>query len=113
MKIFAYAMREFDEKKFFDQLSKELGFEYSYTTGYPNMDNVSLVKGCDAVCLTPCDLSCEVIDQMKEMGVKCIATRSIGYDHINLEYIKNNIHLYEFQKNNFTCFCGGFLHHNV
>ena len=42
MKIFVYAMREFDEKKFFDQLSEEFGFEYSYTTGYPSMDNVAL-----------------------------------------------------------------------
>ena len=89
MKIFVYAMREFDEKKFFDQLSEEFGFEYSYTTGYPNMDNVTLVNGCDAVCLTPCDLSHEVIDQMKERGIKCIATRSIGYDHIDLDYVKS------------------------
>lgn len=89
MKIFVYAMREFDEKKFFDQLSEEFGFEYSYTTGYPSMDNVALAKGCDAVCLTPCDLSHEVIDQMKEMGIKCLATRSIGYDHIDLDYVKS------------------------
>ena len=89
MKIFVYAMREFDEKKFFDQLSEEFGFEYSYTTGYPSMVNIALAKGCDAVCLTPCDLSHEVIDQMKEMGIKCLATRSIGYDHIDLDYVKS------------------------
>ena len=89
MKIFVYAMREFDEKKFFDQLSEEFEFEYSYTTDYPNMDNVALVQGCDAVCLTPCDLSHEVIDELKKMGIKCIATRSIGYDHIDLEYVKS------------------------
>ena len=53
------------------------------------MDNVALAKGCDAVCLTPCDLSHEVIDQMKEIGIKCIATRSIGYDHIDLDYVKS------------------------
>jgi D-lactate dehydrogenase len=53
------------------------------------MDNVALAKGCDAVCLTPCDLSHEVIDQMKEMGIKCLATRSIGYDHIDLDYVKS------------------------
>lgn len=89
MKIFIYAMREFDEKKFFDQLSQEFGFEYSYTTGYPSAENAVLAKGCDAVCLTPCDLSHEIIKKFKEIGIKCVATRSIGYDHIDIEYVKN------------------------
>lgn len=89
MKIFIYAMREFDEKKFFDQLSEEFGFEYSYTTTYPSPENVSLTEGFDAVILTPCDLTHAVIDKMKENGVKCIATRSIGYDHIDLNYVKD------------------------
>ena len=36
MKIFAYALREFDEKDFFDKLVGEFDAEYGYSTEYPN-----------------------------------------------------------------------------
>lgn len=88
MKIFVYAMREFDEKKFFDQLTNQFQYEYNYTTEYPNTENASYAAGFDAVCLTPCELTHEVLDKFHSYGVKCIATRSIGYDHIDLEYVK-------------------------
>jgi len=63
MKIFAYAMREFDEKKFWDQLSREFQTEYGYTTEYPSLENASLAEGYDAVCVTPCDLNLRIIDK--------------------------------------------------
>lgn len=88
MKIFAYAMREFDEKKFWDKLSAEFQIEYGYTTEYPSLENASLAEGYDAVCVTPCDLNHRIIDKFHEMGIKCIATRSIGYDHMDLDYLK-------------------------
>jgi len=89
MKIFAYAMREFDEKKFWDQLSREFQTEYGYTTEYPSLENASLAEGYDAVCVTPCDLNLRIIDKFHEMGIKCVATRSIGYDHMDLTYLKS------------------------
>ena len=49
MKIFAYCLREFDEKAFFDKLTTEFDAEYAYTTEYPNPDNVHLAAGYDAV----------------------------------------------------------------
>lgn len=88
MKIFVYAMREFDEKKFFDQLAAEFGVSYSYTTDYPSQENAFLAEGCDALIVTPCDLNNQLIDKFHEMGIKCIATRSIGYDHIDVSHIK-------------------------
>lgn len=88
MKIFAYALREFDEKQFWDKLSAEFGAEYNYTSDYPSLENTALAAGCDAVCITPCDFNHQIIDRFHEMGIKCIATRSIGYDHMDLEYLK-------------------------
>ncbi len=84
MKLFAYALREFDEKEFFDKFSAELGCEYGYTTAYPNPQNVELARGYDAISATPCDLSMDMLDRLHEVGVKYIATRSIGVDHIDL-----------------------------
>ena len=88
MKIFAYCLREFDEKLFFDQLSEKFHAEYNYTIEYPNKQNVILAKGYDAISVTPCDLSEEILELFYEVGVKYIATRSIGYDHIDLTYAK-------------------------
>ncbi len=84
MKIFAYALREFDEKEFFDQFSKEFNCEYGYTTEYPSPDNVALAKGYDAISATPCDLGSDMLNLFYDVGVRYIATRSIGFDHIDL-----------------------------
>lgn len=88
MKLFAYAMREFDEKDFFDKYSKEFGSEYGYSTAYPSPDNVELARGYDAISATPCDLGADMLDRFYAVGVRYIATRSIGVDHIDLEHAK-------------------------
>lgn len=88
MKIFAYALREFDEKDFFDQYSKEFHCEYGYTTEYPSPENVELAKGYDAISATPCDLGADMLDLFYQAGVRYIATRSIGFDHIDLNRAK-------------------------
>lgn len=88
MKIFAYAMREFDEKDFFEKYSKELGCEYGYTTDYPNPENVELARGYDAISATPCNLDADMLDRFYAVGVRYIATRSIGIDHIDLKHAK-------------------------
>jgi len=88
MKIFAYALREFDEKEFFEQFSKEFACEYGYTTEYPSPDNVELARGYDAISATPCDLGADMLNRFHEVGVRYIATRSIGFDHIDLKRAK-------------------------
>ncbi len=88
MKIFAYALREFDEKEFFDQFSKEFHCEYGYTTEYPSPENVELARGYDAISATPCDLGADMLNLFYQAGVRYIATRSIGFDHIDLTRAK-------------------------
>lgn len=88
MKIFAYALREFDEKEFFDKFSKEFNCEYGYTTEYPSPENVELARGYDAISATPCDLGADMLNRFYEVGVRYIATRSIGFDHIDLKRAK-------------------------
>ncbi len=88
MKMFVYCLREFDEKEFFDKFSKEFGCEYAYSTDYPNEENMELARGYDAVSVTPCDMSAAVLDRFYALGVRYIATRSIGFDHIDLTHAK-------------------------
>ncbi len=85
MKLFVYCMREFDEKPYFDQWCQQLGVEYGYTTEYPNMDNLYLAKGYDAITVLVVTMDAEMLRQLHEMGIKYISTRTIGYDHIDME----------------------------
>ena len=88
MKIFAYCLREFDEKAFWDKLTTEFDAEYGYTTAYPSPDNVHLAAGYDAISATPCNLDADMLERFYAVGVRYIATRSIGFDHIDLEKAK-------------------------
>ena len=38
MKIFAYALRPYDELGYLEALSHELGFEFAWTADYPTLD---------------------------------------------------------------------------
>lgn len=88
MKIFAYCLREFDEKTFWDKLTTEFDAEYGYTTAYPSPENVHLAAGYDAISATPCNLDADMLERFYAVGVRYIATRSIGFDHIDLEKAK-------------------------
>lgn len=88
MKLFVYTMREFDEKPYFDQWCQKLGVEYSYSTDYPEMDNLELAKGYDAISFTPVSMGEDKIRRLHELGVKCLACRSIGYNHVDMDTVR-------------------------
>lgn len=44
MRIFAYALRPYDEPPCLEALSRELGFEYGWTADYPTQENAVLVN---------------------------------------------------------------------
>ena len=88
MKIFAYSLRPYDELGYLDALSRELGFEYGWTADYPTLDNAGLAAGADAVSIITNPMTPELLDRYHELGVRGIATRSIGYDHIDLAHAR-------------------------
>ncbi|MBC5689874.1 lactate dehydrogenase [Mediterraneibacter sp. NSJ-55] len=85
MKIFIYAMREFDELDVAEKLKKEYGIDFEWSAQYPTLENAHLAQGCDAVSTTPCEMGAEILERFHSLGVKYITTRSIGYDHIDLK----------------------------
>lgn len=89
MKFFIYCFRDFDEKEYFDEFAKKYNVEYDYSPEYPTYENAILSKGYDAVSFTPCHIDKVMIDRFKSLGVRYFSTRSIGFDHINLEYAKS------------------------
>lgn len=86
MKIFFYALREYDEQKYVEKFAKEYSFEYAYTSDYPSMENIGLCKGYDAISIITNPMYPEILDVLHENGVKYISTRSIGYEHIDVKY---------------------------
>ena len=86
MKIFFYALREYDEKKYVEECAAQYGFDYDYTSEYPCLENLDLVKGCEGVAIITNPINAEMLDKMKELGVKYLTTRSIGYEHIDVAY---------------------------
>lgn len=88
MKICFYALREFDELNYCEQYKRQYGIDFKYTSKYPSPENISFAEGCDAVSMTPCDMSEQIITAFHKIGVKYITCRSIGYDHVSLSAVK-------------------------
>ena len=84
MKVCFYALRD-DELDFCPEMQAKYGIDFVYTPEYPNDSNISLAAGCDGMSCTPCDMSGKVLRAFRDVGVKYILTRSIGYDHIDLK----------------------------
>jgi D-lactate dehydrogenase len=82
-------MRDFDELPEFERFCKKYGVEWAYTNETPSMENLIFAKGYDVVDIITTVIDKKMIDKWKEYGVKCIATRTIGYDHIDIEYAKS------------------------
>lgn len=86
MKIFFYALRQYDELKYVEKFAEQYDFEYAYTSDYPSLENVKLAKGFDAVSIITNPMYPEILDAFHAAGVKYISTRSIGYEHIDVKY---------------------------
>lgn len=89
MKLYVYSMRDFDELPDFKRFCNKYDVEWAYTNETPCMDNLELAKGYDVVNIITTVIDRQMIDKWRELGVKCIATRTIGYDHIDYDYAKS------------------------
>lgn len=88
MKIAAYSYRDFDEAMFFEKFSKQYGVEIIPIRGKQTVENAALAKGCDGVSIVTQEATRDIIKIWAENGVKHLSTRTIGFDHIDLEAAK-------------------------
>ena len=86
MKLFAFSLREYDEKQYMDAICEKLGIEYRYTPDYPSDENLHLCEECDCVSIITSITDKPLLDKLYALGVRYIATRSIGYEHIDVAY---------------------------
>ncbi len=88
MKICAYEVRE-DEKKDFARMAEKLQVEIELHDEIPGPDTAALAEGCEGVTMLGMGkIDKELLDMWKSMGVQCISTRTIGYNHIDTDYAK-------------------------
>ncbi|HKM21676.1 MAG TPA: D-isomer specific 2-hydroxyacid dehydrogenase family protein [Lachnospiraceae bacterium] len=85
MKVMVYNYRDFDEAMWFTKYSEELGIELKICREAPNMENASLAAGCDCLSIITSKIPAELVEEFHKQGIRYISTRTIGYDHINLD----------------------------
>ena len=88
MKVTVYNCREFDEKELFLRYEKEFGVELVLCSDAPSRENVSLAQGSECVDIITSKITRELMKAFSEVGVRYMTTRTIGYDHIDLEAAK-------------------------
>ncbi len=83
MKIAFFDAKSYD-KPSFNKYAKEAGLNIKYYETKLTEDTAALARGCDGVCVFVNDnVSGDVIDRLKEVGVKLIALRCAGYNNID------------------------------
>lgn len=86
MKILAFEVRD-DEKESFEIFSKEFDCEIKCIQEALSFENIDLVKGYDGITvLAGRRITAEVQDALMKRGISYCATRTIGYDHFDVEY---------------------------
>ena len=88
MKICVYNLRD-DEKKYFCFWEKKLSVELVVSEEEPSDDNLAIASGCEGVSvLGQTNIGPDLLDHWKSLGVKYLSTRTIGYDHINIDHAR-------------------------
>ena len=83
MRVFVYNLREFDERRFFDEISPELGIEYGFSYDAPSVENAHLAEGYDAISIITCPVDEPRLAALKKAGIKLIMSRTVGTDHVD------------------------------
>ncbi len=78
-----------DELAMYQKAETELGFTFEFATAPLNESTVNEVESCDAlILLTNCKVNTAVAEKLAANGVKYLATRSAGSDHIDYSAVK-------------------------
>jgi D-lactate dehydrogenase len=85
MKIAVFSTKPYD-RAFLEEINREFKHELHFLEPRLTEDTVSLADGFAGVCVFVNDqVDREVIDRLARGGTRLVATRSAGYNHIDLE----------------------------
>lgn len=93
MKIVFFSVRN-DEVDFVYKCAQKYSVDIEICPYAFNMRNIKYCKGADAISIVTTPVNEEMIQLLHKYGIHYISTRTIGYDHIDLETCqKYNIHV--------------------
>jgi D-lactate dehydrogenase len=85
MKVAFFDTHDF-EKSYFLKNNQNYDHSITYLNSKLNEETVGLAKGHDCVCSFVYDhLNAKVLTQLKDFGIRLIALRSAGFNHVDLE----------------------------
>ena len=85
MKIAVYEARA-DERRDLEAVARELGLELAVTEKILDRESLCLAEGCGGITtLGQSRLDRDMLERVREAGITLLSTRSIGYNHIDLE----------------------------
>ena len=87
MKILVYSYRE-DETKYFKKFSEQHQVEVTLCKDAPTLENADLANGYECISIITTKINAELLEKFHKFGVKFISTRTIGYDHIDINAAK-------------------------
>lgn len=89
MKITAFEVRE-DERPFFEKLARELRLDLALYPDALRTETLDRLTGSAGITiLGRSRLDAGMLDCLKERGGACISTRTIGFNHIDVEYARS------------------------
>ena len=90
MKITAYEVRP-DEKDYLLAVAQQEHIEITLVQGPMTQDNIDLAEGADGITiLGDTKMDAALIEETAKRRIRVVATRTIGYDHIDLNAAKSN-----------------------
>ena len=85
MKILAFDVRD-DEKQIFNTIASQDNVDVTLSDKSPSIQDMESIKGYDGISiLGMTKLNRDVLTKLNDVGVKYISTRTIGFDHIDIE----------------------------
>lgn len=93
MKLSVYSYRK-DESEYFKIFADKYRCELTMCKDAPDLENADLAKGCECISMLTTPMTPDLLRKFYGIGVKFISTRSIGYDHIDINAAKKlGIHI--------------------
>ena len=93
MRIAFFDAKPYD-KPSFEKFGAENGVEFKYFETRLNEDTVELAHGFDGVCVFVNDtVNATVIDRLYDMGIRVIALRCAGFNHVDMKHAYGKMHV--------------------
>lgn len=87
MKLFIYGFRE-DERLYFENSKAQYQFTYDVCYEKATLTNAHLAAGYDCISILSTPFPKALIEAFVHLGITYISTRTVGYDHIDIEAAK-------------------------